>query len=86
MEIDITKCPKEPSVEVYKGDEYQFTINSGIEFDYLRLQIAENKYTDYSVKYNGEFIPIDAQGRLHYPLGLYDQLEDIISKLLLITL
>lgn len=73
---------QEPTVQLYYKEELIGEIKSALEFWDVMSQIKEENTYGYSIKYNGNMIKIDKYGTLEeYPDGLYDQLTNILLKL-----
>lgn len=76
------KSISEPIVELYFKNELIGEIKSILSFCDVLVQIKEEGVYGYKVKYNGVMINIDKNGVLEeYPKGLYDQMTDLLIKL-----
>jgi len=74
---------KYPIVDLYGPTDYMGSILNEVEFAKVRLQIATLQLEGYYIIFNEEKITINKYGVLSsWPVGLYDENENVISKLL----
>lgn len=89
--LQINKIEPEIRGLYFKEDNGTFTfigLVNEYEFTDFRIQIKrrrekEPKYrkTEYHVKFNDEFVPIDTDGRIEFPKGLFDLSMDQLMEL-----
>lgn len=53
-----------------------------LQFLDLRLQIKTSKEEGWEIEFDGQFYDIDSNGRICWPVGLYDQHEYYLRELL----
>ena len=84
MEIKINKIEPETCEIVHEEDGRITSIGFANEYEFndFRIQIKESGAKGYFVRYEDNLFPIDKDGRLYYPKGLFELMAEQLSKLL----
>lgn len=62
---------------------YLYTVNY-FDFMDIRIQIKTNKLTDYYVKFENQFIPIESNGMLkNWPSNMFSMIDDQLRRVLM---
>ncbi len=76
---------EEPVCSLYDPeDKLVGTINSLLQFTDVRVQIRRPQVEGYYVMWGMHKVCINKNGKLnqYYPIGLYDQFDDMINELI----
>lgn len=82
--LSITPITPEKVQIFYKDNENYILLGEANEYEFndLRIKIKQNKLSGYYIKHNDDMIPIDCNGRLEWPGGLFELFGNQLAQLI----